>query len=99
MAIDHDTGVSMSPQPPQDGRWAMFVPASYKNMTSGEAQLPIPTIPNKDRPTRRPQPERGPRCQCAASGGGGGQCRGPREPPAWLGLDLGLGLRGYFHIF
>jgi hypothetical protein len=40
MAIDHDTRVGMSPQgPPQDGRWAIFVPASYKNMTSGEAQL------------------------------------------------------------
>jgi hypothetical protein len=29
----------ISPQPPQDGRWAIFVPASYKNMTLGEAQL------------------------------------------------------------
>jgi hypothetical protein len=27
MTSDHDTGVSMSPQPPQDGRWAIFVPA------------------------------------------------------------------------
>jgi hypothetical protein len=35
-----DTGVGMSPQPPQDGRWATFVPASYKNMALGEAQLP-----------------------------------------------------------
>ena len=40
MAIDYDTRVSVSPQPPQDGRWAIFVPASYKNMTLGEAQLP-----------------------------------------------------------
>ena len=39
MASDHDTRVSMSPQPPQDGRWATFVPVSYKNMTLGEAQL------------------------------------------------------------
>jgi hypothetical protein len=39
MASDHDTRVSVSPQPPQDGRWAIFVPASYKNMTLGEAQL------------------------------------------------------------
>jgi hypothetical protein len=39
MAIDHDTGVSMSPQPPQDGRWAIFAPASYKNMALGEAEL------------------------------------------------------------
>jgi hypothetical protein len=39
MAIDYDTRVSVSPQPPQDGRWAIFVPASYKNMTLGEAQL------------------------------------------------------------
>jgi hypothetical protein len=31
--------VGVSPQPPQDGRWAIFVPASYKNMTSGEAEL------------------------------------------------------------
>jgi hypothetical protein len=40
MATHHDTGVSMSPQPPQDGRWATFVPASYKNMALGEAELP-----------------------------------------------------------
>jgi hypothetical protein len=41
MAIDHDTRASMSPQrPPQDGRWAIFAPASYKNMALGEAQLP-----------------------------------------------------------
>jgi hypothetical protein len=39
MAIDHDTRVSMSPQPPQDGRWVIFAPASYKNMTLGEAEL------------------------------------------------------------
>jgi hypothetical protein len=39
MTIDYDTRVSVSPQPPQDGRWVIFVPASYKNMTSGEAQL------------------------------------------------------------
>jgi hypothetical protein len=41
MTIDHDTGVSMSPQPPQDGRWAIFVPASYKNMTLhvGDSEL------------------------------------------------------------
>jgi hypothetical protein len=42
MTIDYDTRVSVSPQPPQDGRWAIFVPASYKNMTLGEAQLPPP---------------------------------------------------------
>jgi hypothetical protein len=30
---------SISSQPPQDGRWAPFVPASYKNMALGEAQL------------------------------------------------------------
>jgi hypothetical protein len=42
MAIDYDTGVSVSrPQPPQDGRWAIFVPASYKNMPLGEAQLSL----------------------------------------------------------
>jgi hypothetical protein len=29
----------MSPQPPQDGRWAIFVPAAYKNMALGEAEL------------------------------------------------------------
>jgi hypothetical protein len=39
MTIDHDTRASMSPQPPQDGRWAIFVPASYKNMALGEAEL------------------------------------------------------------
>jgi hypothetical protein len=39
MASDHDTRVSMSPQPPQDGRWATFVPASYKNMALGDPQL------------------------------------------------------------
>jgi hypothetical protein len=39
MATHHDTGVSMSPHPPQDGRWATFVPASYKNMALGEAEL------------------------------------------------------------
>jgi hypothetical protein len=39
MATDHETGVGMSPQPPQDGRWAIFVPASYKNMALGEAEL------------------------------------------------------------
>jgi hypothetical protein len=39
MASDHDTRVSMSPQPPQDGRWATFAPVSYKNMALGEAQL------------------------------------------------------------
>jgi hypothetical protein len=39
MASDHDTRVSMSPQPPQDGRWATFVPVSYKNMTLGDPQL------------------------------------------------------------
>jgi hypothetical protein len=32
--------VSMSPQAPQDGRWATFVPVSYKNMTLGDAGLP-----------------------------------------------------------
>jgi hypothetical protein len=42
MTIDHDTGVSMSPHPPQDGRWAIFVPASYKNMALGEAELLVP---------------------------------------------------------
>jgi hypothetical protein len=39
MASDHDTRVGMSPQPPQDGRWATFVTVSYKNMALGEAQL------------------------------------------------------------
>ena len=39
MAIDYDTRVSVPPQPAQDGRWAIFVPASYKNMALGEAQL------------------------------------------------------------
>jgi hypothetical protein len=39
MAIDYDTRVGVSPQPPQDGRRAIFVPASYKNMALGEAQL------------------------------------------------------------
>jgi hypothetical protein len=39
MTTDYDTRVSVSPQPPQDGRWAIFVPASYKNMALGEAQL------------------------------------------------------------
>jgi hypothetical protein len=39
MTTHHDTGVIMSPQPSQDGRWATFVPASYKNMALGEAQL------------------------------------------------------------
>jgi hypothetical protein len=34
-----DTRVSMSPQPPQDGRWAIFVPVSYKNMALGDSQL------------------------------------------------------------
>ena len=29
MATDHGTGVSMSPQPPQDGRCTTFAPASY----------------------------------------------------------------------
>jgi hypothetical protein len=42
MAIDYDTRAGVSPQPPQDGRWAIFVPASYKNMALGEAQLPAP---------------------------------------------------------
>jgi hypothetical protein len=41
MTTHHDTGVSMSPKPPQDGSWAIFVPASYKNMTLGEAELSI----------------------------------------------------------
>jgi hypothetical protein len=49
MTTHHDTGVIMSPQPPQDGRWATFVPASYKNMTLGEAQLPVPP-PTRSRP-------------------------------------------------
>jgi hypothetical protein len=39
MTTDYDTRVSVSPQPTQDGRWAIFVPASYKNMTLGEAEL------------------------------------------------------------
>jgi hypothetical protein len=42
MASDHDTWVSMSPQPPQDGRWAIFdrpVINSYKNMALGEPEL------------------------------------------------------------
>jgi hypothetical protein len=34
---------SISSQPPQDGRWAPFVPASYKNMALGEAQLTAPS--------------------------------------------------------
>jgi hypothetical protein len=58
MASDHDTRVGMSPQPPQDGRWATFVPVSYKNMTSGEAQLyedqPIPRRFSGFNSTRRP---------------------------------------------
>jgi hypothetical protein len=29
----------MAPQPPQDGRWATFVPVSYKNMALGDPQL------------------------------------------------------------
>jgi hypothetical protein len=41
MTTDHGTGVSMSPQPPQDGRWTIFAPASYKNMAFGEAQLVV----------------------------------------------------------
>jgi hypothetical protein len=41
MASDHDIGVSMSPQPPQDSRWAIFVPASYKNMALGEPELQV----------------------------------------------------------
>jgi hypothetical protein len=41
MATDHDTGVSMSPQPPHDGRWAIFVPASYKNMALGDSELMV----------------------------------------------------------
>jgi hypothetical protein len=40
MTSDHDPGVSMSPHPPQDGRWAIFVPASYKNMALGDPGLP-----------------------------------------------------------
>jgi hypothetical protein len=39
MAIDYDTRVSVSPQPPQDGRWAIFAQASFKNMALGEAEL------------------------------------------------------------
>jgi hypothetical protein len=39
MAIDYDIRASVSPHPPQDGRWAIFVPASYKNMALGEAEL------------------------------------------------------------
>jgi hypothetical protein len=39
MTTDHDTRVSMSPQPPQDGRWAIFAPASYKNMVLGYPEL------------------------------------------------------------
>jgi hypothetical protein len=39
MATHHDTGVSVSPQPPHDGRWATFIPVSYKNMASGDPQL------------------------------------------------------------
>ena len=39
MASDHDTRMSMSPQPPLDGRWATFVPVSYKNMALGDPQL------------------------------------------------------------
>jgi hypothetical protein len=42
MTTDYDTRVSVSPQPSQDGRWAIFVPASYKNMALGEAELTRP---------------------------------------------------------
>jgi hypothetical protein len=41
MTIDYDTRASVSPQPPQDGRWAIFVPAGYKKMTLGEAELTV----------------------------------------------------------
>ena len=39
MTTDYDTRVSVSPQPPQDGRWAIFVPA--RNMPLGDAELPV----------------------------------------------------------
>jgi hypothetical protein len=42
MAIDYDTRASVPPQPPQDGRWAMFVPASYKNGVSSKSEEPFP---------------------------------------------------------
>jgi len=41
MASDHDPRASMSPQPPQDGRWATFAPVSYKNMALGDAGLHV----------------------------------------------------------
>jgi hypothetical protein len=56
MATYHDTGVSMSPQPSQGGRWAIFVPASCKNMTPGEAELPTPHT-NKFSSGRRGAPQ------------------------------------------
>jgi hypothetical protein len=46
------TRVSVSPQPPQDGRWAIFAPVSYKNMALGDAGLEGGTVPW--RPTRIP---------------------------------------------
>jgi hypothetical protein len=39
MTSDHDTAVSISPLPPQDGRWAIFAPAGYKNMALGDPGL------------------------------------------------------------
>jgi hypothetical protein len=44
MTTDHDTRVSMSPHPPQDGRWAIFVPASYKNMTVKVKHCRLPEV-------------------------------------------------------
>jgi hypothetical protein len=38
MASDHDIGVSMSPQPPQDGRWVIFAPASNETASASSAR-------------------------------------------------------------
>jgi hypothetical protein len=53
MATHHDTGVRMSPQPPQDGRRATYVPASHNNMALGEAQLTSTTTQASRFQTRR----------------------------------------------
>jgi hypothetical protein len=38
MTTHHDTGASMSPQPPQDGRWATFAPAILEKKGRAGAQ-------------------------------------------------------------
>jgi hypothetical protein len=75
MTTDHDTGVSMSPHPPQDSRWAIFAPASYKNRTLGDSELTDRALTPLTIGTDRAQgPQAGPAARVGSMAGAARRC-------------------------